>query len=201
MSLNNYKTGKRVRAADLFTMFTGLWGHEEFEARGHKLIKLKLGTVSADYREGDPQFKMLLPETYGLERPIEYKIRDKHERTMVVPVIPFDLDSRPHLRKIHKTLTLGIKKTGRKILRGGNISWNIEHFTTVDQRYMLIHRWVVENLSTKSEPVRVPILSKIGRSDAAKFDIDKQCDTAGEMFEAQCELTRETIMKLKCNGI
>ncbi len=201
--LKDYKLGYRVRAADLFTAFGGLWGHEEFEARNHKLIKLKLGTISSDYLEGPPRHEPLPLEDLGLARPVNLKFRKKNEETMVAPVIDFDSDKRvrPDLRLLHRIMTANVKNLGRKVLKGGKLSWNIEHFTTIDHNFKLKFKWVIENLGTRKEPALVPILYKIGRKDAADFGFGEQKKVVGDMFQARCELTEETITKIKCNGI
>ena len=201
--LNDYEPGYRVRAADLFTAFGGLWGHEEFEARNHKLIKIKLGTLSSDYREGTPRLVPFPYEDIGMESPTDLKFRDKHEETMIAPVINLDRGNRvrPDLRLLHRFLTENVKSLGRKILKGGKLSWNIEHFTTIDHNHKLLFKWVVENLGNRKEPILVPLLYKIGRKDAAKFSFAQQKRVASGMFQARCELTEETITRLKCNGI
>ena len=200
MSLTNYEPGERVRAADLFTMFTGLWGHEEFEARGHRLLKLKLGTVSADYKETPPKKKPLDAEKFGLAHTIDTSIRNKNEYTLVTQVIPFDLMRRPPLREIHKELQTRVNKKGKKILRGGQICWNIEHFTTKSASGHIC-RWVIENIGTIKEPARVPLLARINRVDAIEFDIESQTEVAGDMFEAKCGLRKKYTAKVECEGI
>jgi hypothetical protein len=190
--------GKRVRTKDLFTLFTGLWGHEEFEAAGHRLIKLKLGSVSADYTEGAPVWIEFAAKEFGFVCDQEGKLRKKHETTLTLPVFNFDRGARPQLKLLYKALLGNVSGVGRKKLFKNRLSWNILSFVTVGPEG---HKcfWSVENVGSKKEPVTVPLLVKIDKADALSFTVQQQIKIVGDgMFENVCHLVPVVSRALVC---
>jgi hypothetical protein len=193
--------GRRVRGKDLFTLFTGLWGHEEFEACDHRLIKINFGSVSADYQEGQAGVVLFDAKKFGLVTNQNGRHRDMRSDNFQCPPFVFDPKTRPRLRLLYRNMLKEIKNAGAKKLFNGRISWNILKFTTVgpagDRCY-----WERENIGEKREPVWVPLLTKLNKVKTVDVPIKEQAAAVGtNFFGGVCELEKHIIYGLKCAGI
>lgn len=190
--------GRRIRAKDLFTLFTGLWGHEEFEACGHWLIKIDLGSVLADYQEGIPDMVKFKANKFGLVCDHYGKHRYMHSDNYTSPVYEFDTSKTPNLRALYKEMLRQVNKSGGKKL---NVSWNILKFVTLGPEG---HRcyWERSNIGSLKDPVWIPLLIKVDKINARELSINEQSAIVGDdFFGGICTLEEKTIPSLACAGI
>lgn len=193
--------GKKIRARDTFTLFTGIWGHEEFEQDKHQLIAIKFGDISADYEERSPDPIVFLAREFGLAMNQNGAIRDKRERTFRSPVLAFDKTVRPRLRKLYKYMLTKVRGPGRKKLVSGRISWNILSFTTIGPNGDRC-QWERANLGSNKDPVFVPLLIRVNRIWTCDMSLKQQSTAVGDdFFGGVCKLEYEQISKLSCAGI
>jgi hypothetical protein len=193
--------GTRVRAKDLFTLFTGRWGHEEFDSCGHKLIKIKFGSILADYDEAPATHITFEARKYGLVSDQIMRLRHMHSQNLVGPTWEFDPETRPRLRLLYKDMLKNVKGVGRKRLFNGQISWNILSFVTIGPAGNKCH-WVRTNIGTKRDTAYVPLLVSIDRVSTLNIPINEQYRAVGDdFFGGQCNLTMKSIPSLSCAGI
>jgi len=200
MAHKKHGQGQRVRAKDLFTLFTGLWGHEEFDACWHKLIKIKFGSILANYVEGEPRRKPLEAKKYGLAEDGEIKIRHMVSNNMGVSVLNFNPEGRPHLRALYKDMLIEVK-AGKKKLFNGRISWNILSFVTIGPHGHKCY-WERVNIGSEKDTVYVPLLVKVDQMPTTELDIKVQMDAVGiEFFGGKCNLTKKISYGIECAGM
>jgi hypothetical protein len=193
-------TGDRVKAKDTFLMLTGGYGHEEFEACGHNLIKLNVGDVSVDYKESKPDYIILPANMLGLSENTTGKIRKKHENTLLIPILNYQIGIRPKLRKLHSFLSNQIKRrNGCKALKGCKVSWNIFGFTTVGPQGHIC-RWKRLNTATKGTPMYAPVLTSINGVNVLKYTYKEQLAIVGDIVGGRCSIKERQGTSLYCDG-
>ena len=193
--------GSRVRAKDLFTLFTGLWGHEEFDSCGHRLIKITFGAMLVEFKELKRTNLLFDAEEFNLRKNGKGHIRRLNEGRFLTSPFEFDTQKRPPLRKLYKAFVANVTDKGKKKLFNGQIAWSICSFETIGPKGHRLY-WKRENLGNNKDVQYVPILKSINRKDARKFTMKEQIDIVGEdFFGGQCDFGEESTIRISCSGI